>query len=126
MTQKRYEPADIKKAYVRDGFWDRYTGKVPERIIPYQWDMMNDRIQAEEKSGCMHNFRAAAGEEDGEFTGMVFQDSDLAKWLEAAAFSLATRPDPALERHNDRHKNRGHLPSAYCLLTVCSLSAYCA
>ena len=46
MLEKRMEPADIKKAYVRDGFWDRYTGKVPERIIPYQWDMMNDRIQA--------------------------------------------------------------------------------
>jgi fused signal recognition particle receptor len=63
MLEKRMKPADIQKAYVRDSFWDRYTGKVPERIIPYQWDMMNDRIQAEEKSSCMHNFRAAAGEQ---------------------------------------------------------------
>ena len=102
MLKNRMETADINKASVQDGFWDRYTGRVSERILPYQWEMMNDRIQAEEKSGCMHNFRAAAGEEDGEFTGMVFQDSDLAKWLEAAAFSLATRPDPELEKTIDQ------------------------
>ena len=101
MLEKRYETADIRKACVRDSFWDRYTGQVPERIIPYQWDMMNDRISAEEKSGCIHNFKAAAGEEEGGFTGMVFQDSDLAKWLEAAACSLATRPDPDLEKTID-------------------------
>ena len=42
----------------------------------------------------------AAGE-NGEFYGMVFQDSDVAKWLEAAAYSLALTPDPALEERVD-------------------------
>ena len=36
-----------------------------------------------------------------EFYGMVFQDSDVAKWLEAAAYSLGQCPNPALEREVD-------------------------
>ena len=37
----------------------------------------------------------------GERQGMVFQDSDAAKWLEAVAYSLASRPDAALEKTAD-------------------------
>lgn len=32
---------------------------------------------------------------------LIFQDSDIAKWIEAAAYSLATHPDPALETQLD-------------------------
>jgi DUF1680 family protein len=35
------------------------------------------------------------------FGGMVFQDSDLAKWIEAAAYSLVWHPDGELERTLD-------------------------
>lgn len=38
------------------------------------------------------------GEDTGDgFYGMVFQDSDAAKWIEAAAYSLALMPDKKLE-----------------------------
>lgn len=36
-----------------------------------------------------HNFRIAAGEEKGERKGVVFQDTDLYKWLEAVAYTIA-------------------------------------
>ena len=49
----------------------------------------------------MRNFKIAAGEAEGEFEGYVFQDSDLAKWLEAAAYSLMLRPDEQLARTCD-------------------------
>ena len=49
----------------------------------------------------MHNFQVAAGEKQGEFYGLWFQDSDLAKWLEAASFSLATHPDAKLDAELD-------------------------
>jgi DUF1680 family protein len=32
----------------------------------------------------------------------IFWDSDVAKWMEAAAYSLVNRPDPALEKKMDR------------------------
>ena len=35
---------------------------------------------------------------DDGFYGMVFQDSDAAKWLEAVAYSLAVFPDEETEK----------------------------
>lgn len=39
--------------------------------------------------------------EEGEFYGMVFQDSDVAKWLEGVAYSLIVSPDADLEKRAD-------------------------
>ena len=86
---------------ILDGFFARYQELVRSEVIPYQWAALNDRIPGAEKSGCIRNFRIAAGEAEGEFTGMVFQDSDLGKWLEAVAYSLAGHPDAELERTAD-------------------------
>ena len=86
---------------ITDGFFSRYASLVRTEVIPYQWAALNDNIPGAEKSGCIRNFRIAAGEEEGEFTGMVFQDSDLGKWLEAVAYSLTTAPDAELERTAD-------------------------
>ena len=96
----------IKNFEVTDGFWGRYRKLVREVVLPYQEDALNDRIEDAEKSHCIENFRMAAeklhtGKCDGEFYGMVFQDSDVAKWLEGAAYSLAQEPDAELERRCD-------------------------
>ena len=47
------------------------------------------------------NFRIAAGDEKGTYYGRVFQDSDLAKWLEAVAYSLTVEANPELEARAD-------------------------
>ena len=54
---------------------------------------MNDLIEGAESSHCIENFKIAAGESEGEFYGAVFQDTDVAKWLEAVGFTLATQKD---------------------------------
>lgn len=90
-------PLSIKKVRIEDSFWSKYVRLIRERVIPYQWEALNDRIPDAAPSHCIKNFRIAAGLEEGEFQGMVFQDSDLAKWLEAVAYSLTTHPDPELE-----------------------------
>lgn len=82
---------------INDNFWTKYTNLVKDVIIPYQWDILNDRIEDAEPSYCLNNFRIAAGEKEGEFGGAVFQDTDVAKWLEAVAFVLSTTKDEALE-----------------------------
>ena len=94
---KKLSPISLKNIKIEDSFWNRYTHLVPDVIIPYQWDILNDIIKDIETSHCIANFRIAAGYEKGEFQGAVFQDSDLAKWLEAVAYSLATQPDKNLE-----------------------------
>jgi uncharacterized protein len=79
-------------------FWGRYLGLVRDTVLPYQWEALNDRIPEAAPSHAIRNFRIAAGLEEGEFFGMVFQDSDVGKWIEAVSYSLETHPDPALER----------------------------
>ena len=91
---------------VSGGFMGRYEKLVSDVVIPYQERVLNDEIEGAEKSHAIENFRAAAqtlktGKCGGEFYGMVFQDSDVAKWLEAAAYSLYRHPDPELEKRCD-------------------------
>lgn len=81
-----------------DLFWSRYTRLVRDTVLPYQWEALNDRIAGAQPSHAIRNFRIAAGMESGEFVGMVFQDSDVGKWIEAVAYSLNSHPDPS--RHS--------------------------
>ncbi len=86
---------------IADAFWSQMQEKVIDVVIPFQEKVLNDEVSGVEKSHAIENFRIAAGLKTGEFYGMVFQDSDVAKWLEGAAFSLAVRPDAALEARVD-------------------------
>ena len=51
-----------------------------------------------EQAGNLHDLRLAAGLAQGSYRGPVYMDSDLYKWLEAAAYELANGPDADLER----------------------------
>ena len=71
---------------------------------------------ADNKSHAVANLKVVAGELDDEFCGMVFQDSDVYKWLEEAAYALAYHPDPELKALCDRTVNliaRAQQPDGY-------------
>ncbi|URN92652.1 MAG: glycoside hydrolase family 127 protein [Candidatus Pristimantibacillus lignocellulolyticus] len=91
----------LKEVIIEDEFWSEYINLVREVVVPYQWEALNDRIPEAEPSYAVQNFKIAAGLEQGEFGGMVFQDSDVAKWLEAAGYLLQTKPDQELEKIAD-------------------------
>lgn len=97
----RANSLDLKKVSIHDPFWSKHVDLVRNAIIPYQWEAMNDRIPDAESSHCLENFKIAAGRTKGDFYGAVFQDTDVAKWLEAVGFSLACYPDEALEKTAD-------------------------
>lgn len=101
MAQKLAQPVSLKDSRICDPFWSAKQRLVIDTVIPYQEKILNDEIPGAEKSHAFANFRIAAGLEEGEFYGMVFQDSDVAKWLEGVAYSLAVRPDAALEKRAD-------------------------
>jgi len=86
----------LSQVKVSDAFWSSRQKLMTDVTIPYMEKILRDEVEGAEKSNAIRNFRMAAGEESGEFYGMVFQDSDVAKWLEAAAYSLALREDDAL------------------------------
>ena len=91
----------LNKVRITDAFWSPRQRLMTDVTIPYMEKILRDEVPGAEKSHAISNFRMAAGEETGEFYGMVFQDSDVAKWLEAAAYSLALKPDKELEARVD-------------------------
>lgn len=127
--QWKTKPISLQKVQVTDTFWHSYMELVRQKVIPYQWEALNDRVPGAAPSWCMHNFRAAArlqarkksgeqgpaytfrgfevlpkkGEQprEDQFYGFVFQDSDFSKWIEAVGYSLTQHPDPALEATAD-------------------------
>lgn len=100
-TKKKLALPDLKSVCIDDFFWNKYTALVTKEIIPYQWSALNDEIADAESSHCIRNFEIAAGRKTGEFKGAVFQDTDVAKWLEAVAYSLSYEKDEALEKTAD-------------------------
>lgn len=84
------------KARITDAFWLKKIELVRTVVLPYQWEILNDRVPGAEKSYCIRNFRAAAGEIKEIHGGMVFQDTDLYKWLEAVAYALNVKKDARL------------------------------
>lgn len=97
----KLELLSLKDIRLNDPFWNKYTRLVTKQIIPYQWEALNDRVTDAEPSHCISNFRVAAGLKEGTFQGAVFQDTDVAKWLEAVAYSLSYEPDSKLEKTAD-------------------------
>ncbi|WP_137656627.1 glycoside hydrolase family 127 protein [Bifidobacterium moukalabense] len=107
----------VAKVAVTSPFWKRYRENVAKEVIPYQWAVINDErridipqdpsgAEAEalshEWSHSVRNLRVAAGDEQADFSGMVFQDSDVYKWLEEAAYTLAYEKNPELKQLCDR------------------------
>ncbi len=91
----------LKNIRIDDPFFSARIATAREIAIPYMWNALNDAIPGVAPSGCISNFEIAAGLKEGKFVGYCFQDSDLWKWIEGAAYSLATHPDPALEAQVD-------------------------
>ena len=83
--------ADVRLA---GSFWE------PRRRINRE-ETLRSQYEHIEETGRLDNFRRAAGKLDVPFRGLYFNDSDVYKWLEAASWSLATDPDPDLERMVD-------------------------
>ena len=91
----------VSQVKIQDAFWSEIQGKVTDIVIPFQERVLKEQVPGVEKSHAIENFRIAAGLKEGEFYGMVFQDSDVAKWLEGVAYALSVKPDAALEERAD-------------------------
>ena len=68
----------LQNVRLSDSFWSPRLEVNASRAIFHQWRKL-------EASGCIDNFRIAAGEKVGLRQGWFFADSDAYKWLEAAA-----------------------------------------
>lgn len=91
----------LKQVQVKDSFFSPIQDTIIHTMLPYQEKVLHDEIPDIRPSHVIRNFRIAVGETSGTYYGRVFQDSDLAKWLEAVAYSLTICPDPELEKRAD-------------------------
>ncbi len=127
-----------QKVAITSKFWSRYRNLVRTEMIPYQWEVLNDKanivIEKErddesipsDKSHAIKNFKVAAGKIDGTHYGWTFQDSDVYKWLEAVAYSLREKMDPELEAKAqevidliaDAQEEDGYLDTFYSILGI--------
>ena len=87
---------------IEDCFWSPVISKMCNEIIPYQYEVLNDEIEGIPSSHAIENFRIASGQKNGKYVGMLFQDSDVAKWIEAAAYSLKVNDDPEIRKKIER------------------------
>lgn len=102
MTEHRAtKPLSLRSIQIQDKYWTPYIQLVRDTVIPYQWEALNDRVENAERSQAIENFVIASGQSRGEFHGFVFQDSDVYKWIEAVGYSLASTPNPDLEKVAD-------------------------
>ena len=85
------------KVTVSGGFWSKKRSVISNISIPYQWKVLGDQIAGAPRSNALQNLRIAAGESTGTVQGFPFQDTDVAKWLEAASYSLRFNGDTQLE-----------------------------
>lgn len=60
MDDKKLKTVPLNKIKISDQFWNRYIHLVKDVLIPYQWDILNDRLPDVETSHCIENFKIAA------------------------------------------------------------------
>jgi DUF1680 family protein len=81
---------------IADGFWKPRLDQVSRVTIPVCIE------QTEVKTPRIRNFEKAARRQGEKHEGIYYDDSDVYKALEAMAYSLKNRPDPALEKKAGR------------------------
>lgn len=113
MSESTMKQNKIKHVTVTAPFWKRYQELVVSEVLPYQWAVMNDEADinmskdpqkingANKNSHAVANLKIAAGKMQGHHYGFPFQDTDVYKWLEAAAYSFSYHPNPELKTITD-------------------------
>ena len=89
-----YRPANMTDVSIKEGFW------LPRFETNRKVTVWADFRKSEE-TGRIANFMNAAKRLKGSFKGIPFDDSDVFKIIEGAAYTLATHPDAELEKYLD-------------------------
>jgi len=93
-THAKLRPVSFNRVQIQDAFWLPRIETNRTATLPHTLDWC-------EKTGRISNFAKAGGLMKGEHEGIYFNDSDVYKVLEGAAYTLALRPDKQLEARID-------------------------
>lgn len=87
-------PVPFTAVEIRSNFWSPRLETNRTVTIPYDFTKC-------EETGRITNFDKAAGRMEGDHEGIFYNDSDVYKIVEGAAYSLNLHPDPVLDRYLD-------------------------
>ena len=90
----RLNAVPFTQVRIEDAFWAPRIETNRTQTIGYDFRKC-------ELTGRISNFSKAAGRAEGKFEGIYFNDSDVYKVIEGAAYSLQIHPDPALDKYLD-------------------------
>ena len=82
------------KVKVDDSFWSKRLETNRDVTVSHCFDQS-------EKTGRINNFIFAGGIKKGRHEGYFFNDSDVYKVIQGAAYELALHPDPELDKYLD-------------------------
>jgi DUF1680 family protein len=88
-------PVPFNQVQVRDGFWTPRLETNRTVTIPYCFEKC-------EETDRISNFEKAAGLKQGKHEGIYFNDSDVYKVMEGAAYSLQVHPDVMMRLYLDK------------------------
>ncbi len=89
------KPVPFNKVHVRDGFWTPRLETNRTVTICYCFEKC-------EQTDRISNFEKAAGLKQGKHEGIYFNDSDVYKVMEGAAYSLQVHPDTMMRLYLDK------------------------
>jgi DUF1680 family protein len=78
-SHARLRPLPLTDVLLSDSFWEPRRHINRDKTLPSQFQHI-------EETGRLDNFRRASGKIEAPFRGLYFNDSDVYKWLEAAAW----------------------------------------
>ncbi len=88
------QPVPFTGVKITGGFWAPRMETNHKVTVPYSF-------QKCEETGRISNFAKAGGLMEGDFEGIYFNDSDVFKIIEGAAYCLSLEQDPKLEAYVD-------------------------
>ena len=88
------QPTPFTQVSIEDSFWKRRIDTAVSVTIPYDFEKC-------EETGRIDNFSKAGGLMDGAHEGIFYNDSDVFKVVEGAAYALQITPNPELESYVD-------------------------
>jgi DUF1680 family protein len=87
-------PVPFTQVHIDDSFWAPRIETNRTVTIPFA-------LKKNEETGRVDNFRIAARLKEGKYMGERYNDTDIYKVLEGAAYSLVQHPDRDLEKNVD-------------------------
>jgi hypothetical protein len=90
-SYRKLEPVALPRVRLTEGFWAERVETTRAVTLPIEYEQCK-------KTGRIDAWKWEPGQPNEPH---IFWDSDVAKWIEAAAYSLTTRPDKKLERQID-------------------------